>query len=69
MVEGFEAKEYLKAKPINQVREIFIIRTSMTKGFKANFSNQHSDTKCEGCGVVIARIMRASLWYALHMLI
>ena len=53
VAEGFETKEYLKAKPINQVREIFRIRTSMTKGFKANFSNQHNgDTKCEGCGSV-----------------
>jgi hypothetical protein len=49
--EGFEAKGYLQAKPISQARELFRIRTSMTKGFKANFSNQsNGDTKCEGCG-------------------
>ena len=50
MLDGVEAKPYLQAKALSQVIEQFEIRTSMVKGFKANFKGKYSDLKCEGCG-------------------
>ena len=47
--EGGDIKEYMESKSINQVRDLFRIRTHMVKGFKANFKNMYRDTECEGC--------------------
>ena len=46
--EGVGIKPYMGLKPLNQVRDLFRIRTCMVKGFKANFG--HKEAVCEECG-------------------
>ena len=47
MEEGVEAKQYMTLKPLNQVRDLFRMRTCMMKGFKANVKNMYQgEAKC-----------------------
>ena len=46
--EGMGIRPYMGLKLLNQVRDLFRIRTCMVKGFKANFG--HKEAECEECG-------------------
>ena len=44
-------KNYMDCKSLNEVRDIFRVRTQLVDGFKGNFKNMYNQDQldCEGC--------------------